>query len=469
MKPKRPWLLLSSPALALCLLWAGSTWAAAAPGAVTLETLFEQERYTEFQAQAESEAARGSAEALFLLGKAAHLGKGRPADAEAARALYQQAREKGSARASHNLGVMALDDKQPDEAIALFEEALARGFRMPTLLNLARAHEPEDPFSFFDLESAAASARRAGDLYAQAFEISGEFDHGFDASRQYLRAYIYGRKAPGDAAAQGLPEARALAVKWLQRGMDANHGPSWTNYGALLLEEEDYPAARVALQKGAEQKIPIAMYHLGNMARDGLGMPARDSALALSYYEPAALLGLEEARVPALQILEGSLQHEKDLIRLEQGAARMKALQKPEDFEPLNPPDERLAWGRFLEAARTNPVPVPDLPIRLEICGFGINDVYGLEYNITENTPWRLVAYQQLGEAVELGVASVVNDKGCISQARPLQGKVRELLGAGAVLALWFPNYTLPLAWEQQGQRVVLKLLPPGTVPLPKD
>ncbi|MCU8107149.1 SEL1-like repeat protein [Shewanella sp. SM101] len=98
-----------------------------------LEQLFEQQQYDAFLQQAQQQAAENNAEALFLLGKAYHLGRGVTQDNATASQYYEQARALGSARASHNLGSMALDNDRKTQAIPLLEEALARGLKLPTL------------------------------------------------------------------------------------------------------------------------------------------------------------------------------------------------------------------------------------------------------------------------------------------------------------------------------------------------
>lgn len=83
----------------------------------TLDDLFSNGDYTAFFPQAQAAAAQGDADALFLLGKAYHLGKGAEVNEDKAREYYQQARSKGSARASHNLGLIELDHGHREAAI----------------------------------------------------------------------------------------------------------------------------------------------------------------------------------------------------------------------------------------------------------------------------------------------------------------------------------------------------------------
>ena len=121
--------------------------------AATLEELFEQGQNNKFLPQARAKAKAGDPDALFMLGKAYALGKFVKKDLSQARIFYEQARKKGSARASHNLGALALSDGQTEEAKLLLHEALDRGLKLPTLYNLGRAYTIPTPGTrFFLLE-----------------------------------------------------------------------------------------------------------------------------------------------------------------------------------------------------------------------------------------------------------------------------------------------------------------------------
>lgn len=437
----------------------------------TSEDLFNHGQYDEFLRQASTEAKTGDAEAVFLLGKAHHLGKGIEKNLDLALALYQQAREKGSARASHNLGLLALDDGRSEEAIPLLQEALDRGLKLPTLYNLGRAHTPPDPHTWFDLPGVIPRARRAGDYFAQAHTLRPDAEFDVAAARQYLRAYLMALNVlPGARDQFDLAVLREQAIEWMQKGMDRNHGPSWTNYGAMLLDEKKYTEARAALLKGAEQKVAIAHYHLARMEEAGWAQEKRDRERAVFHYETATLLGLEQARHPAQKLLEEQLQYETDLGKLEQGIARLRALRKPDDLEmkTIYSPSSRLAWGLFLREQQQNFRPLPNLPIILRACGLGLNEPYGLDYNIGENSQWRLEAHVGLRETQPLPIQGLVDARGCAVFTGKMPAQVRKVLSEGAVLTLRFPNYSLPMEWTQSGKRVVLRLRPLGT-PLPSD
>ena len=288
--------------------------------ATPLEDLFNGPDKPRFFAEARVAADAGDVEALFLLGKAYNLGVGIEVDRERARELYRQARAKGSARASHNLGLMALDAGNRSEAIALLEEALARGLVMPTLHNLGRAYTPpEDPVTFSGLSRAVVPAGRAGDYFARAHALLPNGEEGYEASVQYLRAWSFARRSRDDSF--DLPALRQRAVKWLQIGIDRDHAPSWANFGAMLYAEGDHEGARPPLERAAASGNGIAHYHLAKL--DDF---TRSFDSALLHYEKAALAGVREAREPAIERLREQLRNESDPAALERGQARMKAL-----------------------------------------------------------------------------------------------------------------------------------------------
>src|SRR5690606_12737030 len=68
--------------------------------ATQLEEVFETEQYPEFLAQARAAAQAGNTDALFLLGKAYHLGQGVEKNILTARGYYLKADAQGSARAA---------------------------------------------------------------------------------------------------------------------------------------------------------------------------------------------------------------------------------------------------------------------------------------------------------------------------------------------------------------------------------
>lgn len=426
-------------------------------GASPLEDAFNGPDKPRFFAEAEAAAARGDTEALFLLGKAYHLGVGVEADPARARVLYGEARAQGSARASHNLALMALAAGQRSEAITLLDEALARGLQMPTLHNLGRAHAPEIPGTRFFLREPVAAAGRVGDYYARAYAQASDVAEAFEASRQYLQAWQFARNAvPPEDEAFDLPALRQRAAQWLQVGMDQGHAPSWTNHGVLLYEEGDRDGARAAFERAAAQGVAVAHYHLARMDE----REHRDRALV--HYEQAALLGLPDARGPAIRLLEDRLRYTSDMAELTQGVDRMAKLRELDEGDTyvLHPPEHRLAWARYLAQARTAAAPLPKRPLQLRACGLDLGGVYGRAFNTAYNTPWTLVAYPSLGDVEPLPVKGFVDDRGCAKASLP--PRAAKLLGEGVVLGLMFPQVDLPLQAVPSGAGLRLVLLPVG-------
>ncbi|MGI2091013.1 tetratricopeptide repeat protein [Shewanella oncorhynchi] len=436
-----------------------------------LEQLFEQQQYDAFLQQAQQQAAENNAEALFLLGKAYHLGRGVTQDNATASQYYEQARALGSARASHNLGSMALDNDRKTQAIPLLEEALARGLKLPTLYNLGRAHSPADPSSRFYLAKAITAAQQAGSYFGQAFELQPDNLYLDNASREYLRAYLMAMQSVGnERESLDIPQLRQQAIKWLELGMAADDGTAWTNYGALLLNENDYSGAKAAFLQGAKRQVAIANYHLGNMEERGLGAEA-DKVQALAYYEKAALAGMEQAKTPAYNLLKAQLEYEDDLTKLEQGIARFNALKQQDQYVPtsLDSVIHRLAWGKFLAQQRQQIISLSTAAktqLNLQACGLGYNQLHGSAYNIGENSHWRMAAYLTLADKIALPLEGRVDEHGCASLTITMTDQLYHLLQQGAVFGLRFPNYTLPLALSRQENILQLTLMPVET-PLP--
>ncbi|MGP9801752.1 tetratricopeptide repeat protein [Rheinheimera sp. NSM] len=438
-----------------------------------LEQLFEQQQYDTFLQQAQLQASENNAEALFLLGKAYDLGRGVTANPGTASQYYQQARALGSARASHNLGNMALHNGRKAEAISLLEEALAGGLKLPTLYNLGLAHSPADPTSIFNLAPTIEAAQLAGSYFGQAYELETDSLFLDKASREYLRAYLIALQTYGSEREQfDMAQLRQQAVQWLERGMAADQGTAWTNYGALLLNEKDYNGAKAAFLQGAQRNIAVANYHLATMADKGLGGQV-DKKQALAYYEEAALAGMEQAKVPAYRLLKDQLKYEDDILVLEQGIARFEALKQQEKYPPvsLDVAIRRLAWGKFLAQQRQQKIALPassEAQLALEACGLDLGQQHGAKYNLGINSRWRLAAYLTLADRTPLPFEGRVDAQGCARFTIAITEQLQSLLQQGAVFGLRFPNYTLPLALSRQGNMLQLSLLPVGT-PLPAN
>lgn len=447
--------------LAMCI---SVTCHAASP----LESLFERKDYAAFLPQAETKASAGDAEALFLLGKAYHLARGVTEDRERARAYYQDARSLGSARASHNLGSLARERGDLKMAVELFEEALARGLKLPTLYNLAQVSSPQGLTNYWGIPDFVQQAGRAGDYFAQAYAEDGKVETLFEASRQYTQAAQAARKAlPSDSERLDPVALRARAIEWLEKGMAEGFGQSWTNYGVLLMDEGKYDEARAALLRGAEKGVAVAHYHLAGMASQGHGLGARDVKQALHHYEQAALMGMKEAVRPARAALLEYLRSEEDLTKLEEGLRRLEAMGGTESYDAyaVDQVVSRVEWARTFRAQQHEARSLPNRPMILQACGLGLEHPYGSAYNLGRNTHWRLAAYRSLERPQRL-LEGRVDADGCARSSGLLPAEVRELLDQGAVLALQFPNYSLPLAANVAGGQILLEMQPQAT-PIP--
>jgi TPR repeat protein len=448
----------------------------------TLEQLFEQKQFDKFLPKAEVAAKQGDAQALFLLGKLYHLHLIKKPDApdydeteelEQAKTYYEQARAKGYARASHNLGLILIDQGQKDEGITLLKEALVRGMKVPTLQVLARAVVPEDVYWVYP--QTIASYGNSGDYFAAALAAQPDQPKlENDAAGQYLRSYLYYLKARNDVQSEFDRNAlRQRAISWLDKGMLRNDAIAWTNYGVLLMEEAkhdskldtapDFALARVALARGAALNNPVAHFQLAEIAYEGRGLPQRDLALALEHYEAAAKLNMKEALPKANELLYQELESESNLKNLEAGIQRMLVLNKatPDNAPFLGSLPGRLAWGKLLVSEQIAPKPLPDLPLELNLCGW-LSGISAL----SAGHSWWLVVFQQLDEPTKLEVHGTIDQKGCIRAKGKTLETLRPFLRQGAIAALAFPGHRIPLQTQVTKHLIKLDLRAP-TSPQP--
>ena len=429
--------------------------------AATLEQLFETGRYAEFLSQAQQAAAAGDAEALFLLGKAHHTGKGARMDWTRAREFYEQARQLGYARASHNLASLH-QRNDPDLAIQLYEEALARGLKMPTLHNLGVLASPSPLDSELAVADFVTRSGQAGDYFVQAYAESGQDMMLLKAAWQYLQALQAARRASGpEAGSLDLAALRARAIEWLEKGKALGLGDAWTHYGMLLLEEGKLVEARAALFVGAEKDVAMAHYQFAEMASKGLGGDQWDAQQVLPHYEHAALFGIKEAMYPARETILASLRGEDDEEVLREGVRRIIAM----SWLGAELPDEvqriiaRLEWSRMLRRQQSVAGPLADLPLVLQACA-GTQPSGG-------KTRWRLDAHHAQQPPRQL-LEGHVDADGCARSAGPLSMTIRQSLEQGAILALKLPDRSLPLAMNEVEGRLLLEI-EPDAPPVPAE
>jgi uncharacterized protein len=438
--------------------------------ASALEDLLTSKRYEDFQSEAQQAAQTGDAEALFLLGKSYHLGLGIPSDIAQALNFYERARALGSARASHNLGVIAQKNQQTDRSIALYQEALDRGLKMPTLANLGWATAPLEPSAPAQLKDTIDHATKSADYFAQAYDIEPSPNYAFEASRQYQRALFFAQQLSDSGSHDiDVPPLRELAFVWLKKGTDVDHGPSWTNLGVQYRQEGHLREALDAFRRGAEKGDALAHWYLGTlMDHDDSGQ--QSTRQAFEHFEQAYRLGHKAAFKDALRLLMKELDAEFDLDKLEAGIKRLEALYGADEkgeFEKLawyaTPLQDRLRWGRYRQSQYRNLQHVPQWPINLVACGLGRGRPYGDMHNISWNAPWKLIAYQADGNGIDTGIQGSVTKGGCAMVDRPLPPEVRTLLSAGAVLTLQFQNCGLALVQLVGKSRIDLVFSPLDT------
>jgi cell division septation protein DedD len=110
----------------------------------------------------EAPAAAGDADAMFNLGQAFRLGRGVPADAQRAEALYARAAAAGHMQAADTYGLMLFQDGRRDAALPYLQDAARRGDpRSQYLLGIAHFNGdllPRDPVRAYALVTMANSA-----------------------------------------------------------------------------------------------------------------------------------------------------------------------------------------------------------------------------------------------------------------------------------------------------------------------
>lgn len=437
-------------------LVSSQAFAAGAESSVSsLEQSLLDKQYEQFQRAAKVAAENGSAEALFLLGKAYALGLGVQKDLDLGRSYYEKAEALGYVRAIHNLGVMDLDEKQYEMAIRRFDLALERGLQMPTLLNLGHAYKPPDGGNIYEARALMAQSQKSAGYFARAFDISGDAETAALAGRMYVRAFDYARFAvsAGQLEEGELPAHRARAIEWLEKGMRLGSANASTNFGALLFMEKDFAGARAALERGARGKNAVAHQYLG-MLDERDGGDALQSAVM--HYEQALALGHEPAREDASRVLHAVLKDESDLDVLLQGIKRLQVLQGNEGFGyKLKELVKRYNWLGLKASDEQRGRTVPDLPIFLKACDLAKKYDRNGQGEFYRGSHWAL---RSLGGSTSISFMfqGDVDHANCATLAKPLPPAVREILNSGGMTFLTFATSSLLLDWEVKGKRVYL-------------
>lgn len=445
---------------------------ASAPLVSPLEQLLLDKNYPAFHASVGKEVAAGKVEALFLLGKAKHLGLGTKVDLPEAERLYKQALALGSARAAHNLGTIKLDADEREPAIAFFKQALAFGLNTPTLFNLGKAYSPSPPRYPDQLEGGLLMSEEAAGYFVRAYEADRSVDTAARAGREFVQMVDFMRlqKQYGiRGKPRDRPAIRALAVKWLKVAMDQGSAAATTNYGSLLQMEGNEAEARAQFVKGAAGGNAMAHYKLGMMEEKSAGgTDAASLARALAHYVSAVRLGMKDASDDVRRMVPAQFHYNSPVKALEVKLLADQLAQLPaEEFGEMAKAARRLlSWLVFRDAEHAYAMTLPALPLRLQACGLLNGQKFERPDDVVEGEFRLLVLARGERDAIPTGVEGVTRN-GCATLHVPLPAKLRKMVAEGAILALGFPTIWLPLKMEV-GQREIALVLHPLSAPLPR-
>lgn len=331
----------------------------------SLEELLNKKQYEHFERSAKDALAlpgAAGAEAAFLLAKSYHLGLGREVDLEQATAYYERAVHFGHARASHNLGMIALGRNDHDRAISLLNDALTRGLKMPTLINLGRAHDLTKS-RMFGLSEERDSLLAAAGYYEAAYELQPNDALVNDIVRVRTTAF---RIEPNE-------QDRLALMRWVDLGVQKDIPQVYQNYGAMLYYRGDKAAARPWFEKAHARGVPAAAYALGLLAERS----EKSADKTLEYFMAAAKGGIVEAMHEADRIIDQRLNSAQSQQELSAALAMADELAPTAD--KLNysfwPPyayrsaRERLEHIQAVEYNRAHPPALPPgQPLSINIC-----------------------------------------------------------------------------------------------------
>lgn len=447
---------ICKPVFAASLLTMSLQAATFAQSVSPLEQLFIDKNTAEFEPRALKEAAAGSAEANFLLGKAYHLGMGVQVNKEEAAKWYRVAVKLGSARAANNLGMMALYADDRPGAIALLNQALAKGLKMPTLINLGTAHSPENPDDQSQLKPAIKSALKAASYFEQAYAIDNLADTAALAANEYFKVWDYHRISlhRREVKPADLEAARARAVKWLTMAMDKGSAHATVLLGTLLRIDGKTKEAEALLTRAAASGNGAAHYQMGELTK------TRDTDVSVRHYEAAAKLNYSRAKDDVLEHHQNMLDSgdEDDPAKLRAAAAKLQAIHPTMFSEQVREWRADATAAETRKAAHAKAAALPRLPIRLNACGLLPGQAF-YRPSLTR-TAWTLKALKRDGRSHKALDIGGTLDKGCARMSEPLPPNVRMMVADGAYLWLDFGSHLLPLDMVAGAQEITLQLHP---------
>jgi TPR repeat protein len=352
------------------LLFAAAFPVTAEPPAPKLEDLFNGSDPAAFLKAARPLAEQGDVEALFLMGKAYHQGKGVEKDLVQAAEYYRKAAAKDHARALNNLGLLELDHQRSlQSARTHLERALALGLKLPTLYNLGRAYDQGD------WVSSSEDLATAGQYFRQAYE-AGYGEVALDEAITALVKAAWKERSflPKDTPSKRFLELRKEAVGLGAKAALLKRPRGLQNIGALYFEMRDYAAALPWIRQAADLNQPMALYTLGKAYREGLGV-TKDPKLSLAFFERAAVLDQSDAKYEVSRHWEAAVAAMHDPAELDRSVEYLHALQKKATEgggfldEAIQRAQARAAISREVErnARRAKPLPPGPVVLNLQI------------------------------------------------------------------------------------------------------
>ena len=407
-----------------------------------LELLFKSENYEAFFETAEKRAQEGDAEALFLLGKAHHLGKGVPENFNKAYDFYERAAKLNSAKAEHNIGVLVLDElKHPDQAVAHFKKALDMGLKHPTLHNLGRTY-----MSLCDRNTDPELCKLASEYHFRAWEERGEYDMLDNAVMGQVKACFIERDSvrrlgPEQARKpeHHCEQARALAEK----GAALGSARAAYNRGAIEYFNNDYAAALPWFHLANERKLGKAAYTLGEINALGQGQAVNEEA-ALNYFKRAAELNDEQGYAFMRNYWREQTTATYDREKIRAAIVEYKKYDTKSDG-----PSEALGRLALIETLESNARQFPQLakqPMQARFCPKGRSAISTDGRWLEENTRWRIFKIAKPEEANEpadtlpLLAQGLADAKGCLVFSKQDRSKLRDALAGGATLMINQPG-----------------------------
>jgi TPR repeat protein len=244
-------------------------------------------------AQLLSKGEAGDAAAQLALGRAYQDGNGVPLNDELAVQWYRKAAEQGNATAQNNLGIMYRSgsgvEKSKEEAVNWYRRAALKGYAS-AMFNLGTAYYNGDgvpsseyrAYDWFLLAQEAGSSSAPDAVKRTAGEIGQKAS--IDALVEIAEMYDKGDE---------LPQNRAEAAKWYQKGVDRKDPLAMVRLASMLVSgvgvPQDYAQAIQLCQAAAKDYAP-ARFCVGYFFQHGLGVK-QDLTEAAKWYEKSAAGG----------------------------------------------------------------------------------------------------------------------------------------------------------------------------------